>query len=326
MRQGSTSWQDLAIANNLSFVPGKFPHEPAKIVGVYRGYHLQLMRWTFGIEITLTTEQELSQVVDNKLFNRPIKPRIHRLLTEPHLTAKIGGYFRADNKGRKFLYHEIAGSELLTAEVERFQRLINCLIKLANDYRKLLALGGEAMPALTKKLTGYAKLPALALQLLSDIENDTKQRLAKRSSRLYCERCLTCCEARRIDIPSLLEQVDLSYYGCRHCGQSRRFLEGWLIALLDNELNRKPAIEQDQLKVNWSERGSLFDFDEVVIIHATDEEAERFAIQVGNDTDPFRKSRYPTMRCKIAPTCELSENTLKILGRMFGKLERTTLF
>jgi hypothetical protein len=72
------------------------------------------------------------------------------------------------------------------------------------------------------------------------------------------------------------------------------------------------------LRVNWLTHRKLFDFDEVEIAQATDEDVERFAVQVGNDTDPKRKPRYQKMRCVVSSECHLSENTLRILERMFG--------
>jgi hypothetical protein len=76
--------------------------------------------------------------------------------------------------------------------------------------------------------------------------------------------------------------------------------------------------EGDTLRVNWLQRRNLFDFDEVEIEQATDEAVERLAMQVGNDTDPIRRPRYPEMHCTVATTCGLSENTLRILQRTFG--------
>ena len=58
----------------------------------------------------------------------------------------------------------------------------------------------------------------------------------------------------------------------------------------------------------------------VEIINAADKEAEQFAVQVGNDTDPARQDRYPKTRCNISPACHLSENTLRILKRVFGRV------
>ena len=75
-------------------------------------------------------------------------------------------------------------------------------------------------------------------------------------------------------------------------------------------------------QVNWSAQQRLFDFDRVEIIQATDEDVERFAMQVGNDTDPVRQPRYTQMHCLIAPGCRLSENSWRILQSFFGQVER----
>jgi hypothetical protein len=64
----------------------------------------------------------------------------------------------------------------------------------------------------------------------------------------------------------------------------------------------------------------LFDCDWVEINQATDEDIERFAVQLGNDTDPLRRPRYREMRCLVGPECHLSENTLRILKNMFGQV------
>jgi hypothetical protein len=82
------------------------------------------------------------------------------------------------------------------------------------------------------------------------------------------------------------------------------------------------AQKEGLVRVNWLVRRELFDFDRVEIIQATDEDVERFAVQVGNDTDPVRQPHYPQMRCLVAPQCRLSENTLRILRQTFDVVER----
>jgi hypothetical protein len=59
----------------------------------------------------------------------------------------------------------------------------------------------------------------------------------------------------------------------------------------------------------------------MAIIHASDEEVERFAVQVGNDTDPVRQACYPKMICILNPANDLSENTRRILVRTFGVMQ-----
>jgi hypothetical protein len=98
-----------------------------------------------------------------------------------------------------------------------------------------------------------------------------------------------------------------------HCPQG-------IIAVLDSAW----AAERDQanglLRVNWLQRRELFDFDHVEIVRASDEDVERFAVQVGNDTDPYRKPRYRQMACFIGAECALSENTLRVLDHTFGQV------
>jgi hypothetical protein len=79
--------------------------------------------------------------------------------------------------------------------------------------------------------------------------------------------------------------------------------------------------QNETLRVNWFQHGRLFDFDRVEIIQASYEEVERFAVQVGNDTDPFRQPRYRQMEYTIAPECQLAENTRRILASTFGQVE-----
>ena len=66
-----------------------------------------------------------------------------------------------------------------------------------------------------------------------------------------------------------------------------------------------------------TQRQSLFDFDEVKVVQAADKEVQTFAVQVGNDTDTFRRQRYRKVPCVISPECRLSEATLRILKKHF---------
>lgn len=57
------------------------------------------------------------------------------------------------------------------------------------------------------------------------------------------------------------------------------------------------------------------------IIQATDEDVERFAIQVGNDTDSSRQGNYAKMPYTLNKDCQLSENTKRVLDSMFGVID-----
>ncbi|NJN98063.1 MAG: hypothetical protein HC875_30275 [Anaerolineales bacterium] len=187
----------------------------------------------------------------------------------------------------------------------------------------LVFLGGEAVETLqTIAVKKNSPLSRVATRILKQIEIETT-RLAKQASVLVCPRCLMHYDTQRV---YLTWQPDLSFYGCRNCHQSRShqvWPEG-IVLVLDTDMAVTRVERNSSLYVSWFQHCELFDFDRVEIIQASDEEVERFAVQVGNDTDPYRKPRYSQMTCRIGPDCQLSENTLRILERMFGKVEHQT--
>lgn len=182
----------------------------------------------------------------------------------------------------------------------------------------LVALGGEAVEPLRRLAADPNPLQQMALWLLSQIEQETTNRLGWRSADLLCPHCLARFAARSVE---LAWGVSYTYYGCRLCGQSREFIS-WLkvVAVLDANSTEWFQRQEEQFRLNWLVRRSLFDFDWVEIIQASDEDVERFAVQVGNDTDPYRKARYQRMTCWVRPECRLAENTRRILEKMFGKV------
>ncbi len=90
------------------------------------------------------------------------------------------------------------------------------------------------------------------------------------------------------------------------------------MAVLDNRTDVTQLAQNNKLYINWSAHREQFDFDEVEIIRATDEDVERFAVQAGNETDPVRQSRYKQMDCVVSPESKLSANTMRILQKTFG--------
>ncbi len=159
-----------------------------------------------------------------------------------------------------------------------------------------------------------------AAWLVTSIGKETSERLAQSVDEWICPYCLVHCHIHHLDRPG---QVDLNYYGCRHCRRSYGLLHcpAGVIARLDTKPGTLYEQEGDLLYANWSLHRTMFDFDRVEIINATDEDVERFAIQIGNDTDPIRKPRYEQMQCHINPECRLSKNTIRILESIFGSVE-----
>ena len=171
---------------------------------------------------------------------------------------------------------------------------------------------------------GAPQSQVVALWLLRSIGVETGQRLAQQAGQLFCTRCVVHCHRFELELP---EGGRLDYYGCRACHQSRTFQiwPGGVVAVLDRDSREIKIERNDQIRVNWLAQRIPFDFDRVEILAASDEEVERFAVQVGNDTDQTRKPLYKKMGCTVSSSCILSENTLRILEHTFSSVQTTRL-
>lgn len=201
--------------------------------------------------------------------------------------------------------------------------LINHVIE---NWAILVALGGEVVPTLVAagQESGNITPQALITRLLGDIARDTKNRLSERTSSLVCQNCFVRYAAHKVYLSWV--KTNITYYGCRSCGHSRNFFEhsGDIIAVLDEGLE-KYLFQDKILKVNWLLHRTMFDFEKVEIIKAIDEDVERFAVQMGNDTDITGYTGGKKMQCVISPDCLLSENTMRILHRMFSQVKVTVV-
>jgi hypothetical protein len=181
----------------------------------------------------------------------------------------------------------------------------------------LLDRGGEAV----------AELVALAQDaknkdhntpgwLLESIAHETTARLSTVLEQRVCPVCWARCGVHKLDVPAL------TFYGCRFCRRSWGLLpvSGTIIAVLDANWSKTYTLEHDILRLNLLQIAGLVEFDQVELIQADDEMVERFAVNIGNDTDPIRKKRYATATCYLHPDCHLSENTRRILERTFSQV------
>ncbi len=184
----------------------------------------------------------------------------------------------------------------------------------------LTALSGEVIEPLMATLAqdSNASFRERTVWVLKRVAEETTTRLAINAPHLLCSRCLVRCHAHQVHLS--WRRKTFTYYGCRACRQSREFFDwpGEIVAVLDQEMSAGQAQAEGVLRVNWLKRGSLFDFDRVEIVTSGDEQVERFAVQVGNDTDSVRRPRYKEMPCQVVSNCRLSENTLRILKNTFG--------
>jgi hypothetical protein len=319
------SWRPLTTTHQLKFVPSKL-FEGSYITGQYRGHLFKIdttysWRTTFThtfIQLAPATGNDPGHDLDQALDPAEAVKNITPLLS-PNLSPAMlrRGEIEIMDHGQRF-YHEC--SDVVTSR-SYLEFVIDLMSNLAEAYPALVQLGGEIVPSLAAVAqTHDHPLQRVAKQLLDDIEQQTTLKYGDQPSRFMCPHCLTCYAPHPVHLSNW---TGTTYYGCRICGQSREYLEtaqGWVVAVLDNGAAVEQTLPDGILRINWPAHAKVFDFDEIEIIRATDEDVERFAVMVGNDTDPVRQSYYKQLRCSIAPGCLLSENTHRILQRMFGQV------
>lgn len=322
-RRKTKPWRELAASNNLTYHrPSKFFKGQDVVSGIYRGYHLKLeiLGERIGKEEGYTSIILSTNDPGNGGPARPGKGlRLDILDTlEPLQVFTASHNLRGQIIARRrpeIIEYQQHGVE---ADKEYLQSVVDLLFEIANASVFALALEGKAIPILQKAVNNNKHmLRPIALQLIEDITKAISVRLSDSNANLFCMDCLAHYKTHHMNLP-WLQSID--YYGCRLCHSTQDYFEGKVVAVLDRT-TKKDSFQQDGvLRINWLTQRALFDFDEVNIIQATDEEVERFAVQVGNDTDPFRKPKYKEMLCLIDTNCDLSENTRRILRRIFGQV------
>jgi hypothetical protein len=311
-----------------ALVPDSIPsflRKARRVTGEYRGHQIRAERFTTSKTNPMATRIVIeangivkeSEPLPYTSGRQDRTAEITQLLLPQPPAYRLKGTVFVATLGQRIIYEQ---SEHET-NLDYLRFLFAYLIDLLEAYPLVVALGGEAVHSL--RLIGSDPdhpLSGLAAQLLRDIELDTRNRLGAEPARYVCLQCAVRCAALTESL-SLL--AGMTYYGCRACGQSRDLLD-WpdqrIVAVLDQTTGAGDPQEGQPLKINWLVWRDLFDFDEVWIIEATDEDVERLAVQVGNDTDPIRRPKYEQMRCLISPACHLSPNTLRVLGQVFGQV------
>jgi hypothetical protein len=308
------TWRNIAETHGLTFIPSKLA-EGTRIQGHYQGYDL-------GIIILREGQKRDGRLLTRLTFTRPTplpaetEPTItlkQALLRFEQLPARLleGPPLKIEGEAYKLVFEL---SEIIT-KARHLQYLINAGCELLDLYAQLLRIGAEAIPALQPLMTDRNNIfrPLLS-SLVQDIGTITLS-LRPRLSQLLCRQCLLRFSAHQVETSWLKA---MTYYGCRACQRSANpFLADQVVAVLDSRMAEKTSQQDQTLRVNWLEHRQLFDFNAVEIIHAADEDIERFAVQVGNDTDEQRRDHYQTMPCLVSPDCPLSPNSQRILERTF---------
>lgn len=284
-------------------------------IGHYGNCHVIIEATDNYVEVTLVphppTEDYLALPNLQAFKERPLTlEQVTSLVALPNLSPVHNGSVYAEPDGQKIYYRQYGG---LSSDGE--ERLLALLARLIDAYPRIVSLGGAAASILQAIESDETHpLRPFARQLLIDVAAETRAALGLYPlDQLRCPICLVSFAEHQL-------AGSLIYLGCRLCSQSQTFLEGRLVAVLDAGMAEMVIKNGETIRVNWLIRRDLFDFETVEIIQADDEAVERLAMQIGNDTDLIRRPRYPEMICTIAPTCSLSENTLRILQRTFGQI------
>lgn len=181
-------------------------------------------------------------------------------------------------------------------------------------------LGTELIPYLLPLLQNQStELAKETTWLIREISKDSETRFQKNFQNAICTKCYTRFEKHFVDLPG---PFNAYYYGCRTCKQNRNYIQwdGKIIAVLDHAMDAEFVIRKQSLYVNWLWLNRLFDFDGVEIVQATEEEVERFIIQVRNDTDPGKQKQYKSMTCRIINRTALTQETINLLENVFGSV------
>lgn len=233
-----SSWRTLAAANRLTFAPGNLFDGGAYVFGTYRGHYLKLETFPKSQGKHNQTYTHLTMSVNNGPGGHFL-PTSQDILNEQITVKEVVGLFTAINlpyplKGRvnagangQTVYYEQPGLE---NDIKYLQALFDLLSDLADAYTAVIILGGEAVPALHEIATDNNHvLREIASHLLYCIGRETTARLRDQAHHLLCPHCLVYCHPHKV---RLNWWRSVTYYGCRVCGQSRRFLEGRVVAVL----------------------------------------------------------------------------------------------
>jgi hypothetical protein len=307
-------WRTL-VTDDLKFVDGA----DLSVEGNYCDCYLELYLISSDTYLDLTANNPIKDMSVSEIkegLQDPIAPEQMADSLTKRLPVLKGTIEVAENG--QGIHYKQRGIEESAIHLKQLFDLFSDLI--INVYPQIIVLGGEIVPLLhTIAVDEQHALRPVAIQWLCNIEAETEFRLGHQTSDFLCPSCLIRCAAHQIDISSM---HSVKYYGCRSCGQSQEFMNhsGPIIARLDNQMTTKILEQEEVLIVNWFAHQSVFDFDKIQIIRATDEEVERFVVNLGNNSDELQQSSYKKMNCVVLSACSLSDNTMRILKHRFGQI------
>ncbi len=161
-------------------------------------------------------------------------------------------------------------------------------------------------------------------RLAVEIANETMRVIGGKNERLLCARCFAQGVFR------LRGSTTISGYLCWACLSARHLMlhSGRVTCVLDNRSPEVTTLSEGAVRVNWLARRARdgvsdtrrFDFHEIFIRSATDEEARDFLTALTSDPNPARLRHYGRLNCTIDPECALGEDTVTRLREVLGRV------
>jgi hypothetical protein len=311
------SWERLAMVESLGLTLG-FGNKGLYATKKFAGHNFHLESFQKGEDIysriTLVSEQPLTRPAQST-FNLT-DAMIEDALFGPAIYEVLTGRLEADPRAGLIWYEQLDSD----MSEEHYQAAFKLLVQLGAAYPALVDRGGEGAVRLEEIAARNITPRPLIYALLKDIGRDTEARLGHQVDRLWCPRCLARFSSHQVRFANGFFANTVTYIGCRLCGQSQAYHLGQVAAILDSQTDQAISESIGLVRVNWLALKQPFDFDRVEIRRASDEDVERFVMQIGNDTDSFRRPRYKTLRCVVSGENRLSENSLRLLRRAFGEV------
>ena len=108
------------------------------------------------------------------------------------------------------------------------------------------------------------------------------------------------------------------YYGCSVCASTVNSIRAkHIVAVLDTSMTTPHTVSHNSMHINWLQCKTLFPFTQIEIGTCPEDEITDFCIQVGNDTDTYRTTRYSTVNVYLKPGTTLSSQSQTRLSRFF---------
>ena len=315
-------WADLARDLNVMFHPAQFLVRAAYLLGTYRGMNLGLtakklglLSNEYGTTLKVKRGETLALNLDTTV-QQLTSTDIPALLTHRNTVELLPGELSLSEDGRLLRYEEPS----LISRVVKLRETVDAMCDILDNVPAIVAIGGQAMAGLRgisrDRLHEFRQIARTLMTLISEHTTAIYQR---HPDHLFCRHCLTRWIAFNAS-PTWSDPV--TYYGCRSCNNSQRYITLPLVAVLDRKMDEAYLEHSGLALVNWAMRPDLFDFEAVGIIDADDQMIERFVMRLGNDTDPNRPYTPSQMRCLVRSTLNLSQNSERLLARTFGSVER----